>query len=70
MKVPKTVEQACGLLIKRVRFETAELTLPDAPLGNDTLRIQEATGLYVESWIVPILKLIRDGDLARLRGWL
>lgn len=81
--VTKAVQRACDLLIRLVRFDTdrkdvdgsslmAGLYLPEGykakgfPEG-DTLAIREATRIYVETWIVPILEAIRTGDTRLLQ---
>lgn len=50
--------------IKRARFEGAYIRLPDTPLPEaDTAVIREATRVYVETWLVPLLEAVRDGDV-------
>lgn len=62
------LESACQLLISRVRFEQAVLRLPTTPFPeDDTPAIREATRLYVESWVVPIIEAIGRGDAEALR---
>ncbi len=56
---------ACDLLIKRVRYETACLQLPGSSLDEtdrDTAIIRRSTEVFTESWIVPLLEAIRDGN--------
>jgi len=69
MKQSKIIAEACDLLIARVRFETAVLSF-DRGVGfrkDNTQEIRDATRLYVETWVVPLLELIRDGKIAELR---
>jgi len=64
-KQPKWIQRAMNLAIRRIRFEQASLHLDkDRVFDDDTEQIREATRLYVESWIVPLLKKVRDGDYA------
>ncbi len=68
MKTSQTLQRACQVLRRRVRYKNAGLNL-DGKWGSgnkDTKRIQEATRIYVESWIVPILDSIESGDTAAL----
>ncbi len=70
MKQSKTVKAACDLLISRVRFETAQFPPPGDRWTNKeeyTVEVREATRLYTETWIVPLLNAIRDGDTYRLQ---
>lgn len=73
MKQPKTIESACDLLISRVRYERAGLSLPKGDgtphtsSEEDTQAIRDATSLYVETWIVPMLQAIKEGDLKTLQ---
>lgn len=70
--VPRWQQRACDLLLKRVHYESASLGFTEDQLvaiaqrprymANDTAEIQEATRLYVDTWIVPIIEAIRDGD--------
>lgn len=58
---PKWVQRAMNKAISRVRFETASVRLPETPFPrDDTEKIREATKLYVETWIVPLLEAVRD----------
>ena len=67
MKVPLVLDQACEILLSRVRFQRADLRLPGTEFpAEDTQAIQEATRLYVESWIVPIIQAIQAGDMKLL----
>ena len=62
MTTPKWVQRSMNKAISRVRFETAVIRLPDTIFPeHDTELIREATRLYVESWIVPLLESVRDG---------
>lgn len=62
---PKWVQRAMNKAISRVRFETASVRLPETPLSrDDTEKIREATKLYVETWIVPLLEAVRDNNRA------
>lgn len=69
MKQGKTVQKACDHLINKVRFKKAKFRLGTNRLSNDadTAAICEATRLYTETWVVPLLEAIRDGDIDRLR---
>jgi hypothetical protein len=63
-KVKSAVQGACNLLIKRVRFETAGFNKPGEYFSPPeyTEEIREATRIYTESWVVPVLEAIRDGN--------
>lgn len=64
MKQLHSVIRACEVLRARVRYEGACLRLPGTRFEDtDTPRIQEATRLYVESWIMPIIDAIEAGDV-------
>jgi hypothetical protein len=53
------------LLIERVRYETASLSLdPEDSFSEDTQAIRDATELYTRTWIIPLLEAVRDGDRA------
>ena len=68
-QVSKTVQRACQLLKARARFERAAFRLPGSALSDadrDTKLIREATRLYTETWIVPLLDAIERGDLRTL----
>jgi hypothetical protein len=75
VKTPIVMQDACDKLISRVRYESAVLTLRPKEDYNiqcrshdaDTQAIRDATKLYVETWIVPMLEAIKRGDLATLR---
>lgn len=67
---PHGIQKACQVLRRRVRFKEARLRLP----GNHTLEyeadteaIREATRLYVESWIIPIIDAIETGENQHLK---
>ena len=69
MKQTEIVKLACQILRQRVRFEGASIRLPTTQFPDeDTEAIQDATRLYVETWIVPILDAIETGDTFDLRG--
>lgn len=60
---PKWVKRAMNLAIRRARYENASIRLPGTPFGeDDTDVIQEATRLYVDTWLIPLLKGVRDGN--------
>lgn len=62
---PRWARKAMDKAISRVRFESASIRLPGTPFGkDDTEAIREATRLYTETWIVPLLKAVRDGNRA------
>jgi len=66
MKVSKTLQKACQVLRHRMRYKSAGIRLPGSELSDtekDTAIIREATKIYVESWIVPLLDCIEKGDL-------
>jgi hypothetical protein len=66
MTKEECVKKACQVLRRRVRFKRASLRLPTTPFpGDDTPAIIEATKLYVETWIVPLLDSIESGDMTR-----
>ena len=65
MKQPYYVKRACETLLSKVRYEKASFTLYDHCISEsktDTAAIKAATQLYVETWIVPLIEAIRDGD--------
>lgn len=72
MRTTPTFTRACDVLRSRVRFETAALRLPGRELvkHNDTELIREATRVYVETWIVPLIDAIQSGDIARIKEML
>jgi ubiquinone/menaquinone biosynthesis C-methylase UbiE len=66
----KAVRKACRVLRYRVRFESAFLQLPcTSSPGDDTKEIREATRLYMESWVVPILDMIESGDTKAMQSF-
>jgi len=61
---PKWIQRAMDKAISRARYEDAGLRLPGTPFPDtDTEVIREATRLYVETWLVPLLAAVRDGDV-------
>ena len=68
----KTFQLACDTLRNRVRFEGAKMRLPGRQLmaADDTALIREATQLYVETWIVPLINAMQSGDIARVKEML
>lgn len=69
MKPSKTLQHACRVLRKRVQFKGAAFALPSAlpfKMSNseDTRAIQEATRIYVQAWILPVLEAIELGHTA------
>lgn len=61
-QVPKWVQRAMNTAIRKVRFESASIRLPGTPFpGDDTEVIREATRLYVETWVIPLMEAVRDG---------
>ena len=70
MTKQECVMKACQVLRKRVRYDGAGLALPTTPFpGDDTPAIKEATMLYVESWIVPLIDAIESGDMSLIRKY-
>lgn len=70
MTQQECIIKACQIIRKRVRFDEAKITLPTTPFpGDDTPAIREATRLYVESWIVPLLDSIESGDMTLIRQY-
>ena len=65
----KTLQKACQTLRDKVRFRTASFKLPGERMASEesTAIIREATRLYVESWIIPIIDAIEKGDTRTLR---
>jgi len=63
----KTVQHACRVIRRQVRFTDARLSLRDTQNDGDIKTIRRATWLYVETWIVPILDAIECGDTYLLR---
>jgi len=68
----KTFSRACDTLRSRVRFETAHLRFPSNHIlaTNDTPVIREATRLYVETWVVPLIDAMQRGDVQRIKDML
>lgn len=67
MKTSKVVKQACRVLRRNVRFKNANLRIDRENLNSDdTQKIREATRLYVESWIIPIIDMIEQGKTQEL----
>lgn len=67
MKTSQTLQHACRVLRKRVQFKGAQFALPSLlpfKMSNpeDTRAIQEATRLYVQAWVLPIIEAIELGD--------
>ena len=63
MNQPVWAQQAIKQAISRVRFEDAVLRLPGTDISNDdTDVIREATRLYTETWVVPLLEAVRAGN--------
>lgn len=70
--VPRWQQRACDLLLKRVQYETASIGFTRAQLdamaqrprylADDTDELRAATRLYTQTWIVPLLEALRDGD--------
>ena len=68
MKQSQTVAHACQVLRRRVRFKTAHLSLPDSGfMANDTPAIREATKIFIENWVIPIIDGIESGDTKFLK---
>jgi hypothetical protein len=70
MNKQEAIAKSCQIIRKRVRFKTARMPLP----GNDTFQddtpiIREATRLYVETWIVPLLDAIESGDMTLVKEY-
>jgi len=64
---PKTVQAACQVLRRRVRYRDAGLRLQPAEFDrDDTAAIREATRVYTETWIVPLLDAIELNDRSAL----
>jgi len=68
----KTFQRACDVLRSRVRFETARLRFPSnhTMAQDDTPVIREATRLYVETWIVPLINAMQSGNAEDIKIWL
>lgn len=62
--MPKAYVAACRRLRTLVRYESACFHLPGRGMGDDdTPAIREATRLYVETWVVPLIDAMESGDL-------
>ena len=68
----KTFQRACDVLRSRVRFETARLRLPHRQtLGaDDTADIREATRLYIETWVIPLIDAMQTGKSQDIKDML
>lgn len=69
----KTFQRACDVLRSRVRYEPpANLRLPgrETLRADDTALIREATRIYVETWVVPLINAMQSGDAADIKIWL
>lgn len=70
MNKQQAIEKACQVLRLRVRYDGASLPLPGTPFpGDDTHAIQEATRIYVETWIIPLLDAIESGDMTLIKRY-
>jgi len=70
VKQSKLIADTMEALIKKVRFERASFTLPGHTFENsreDTEVIRAVTRLYTETYIVPFLEAIRDGNTDMIR---
>jgi hypothetical protein len=70
MKQSQTIKKACQVLRSKVLFERAGFVLPGGNLNtidNDTAAIRQATRLYIDTWVLPILELIESGDMGALK---
>lgn len=66
--VSESLQAACRVLRHRVLFKSAGFTLPGSPyMQDDTAVIREATRLYTQSWVIPILDAIETGDTRMLK---
>lgn len=62
--------KTCQVLRKRVRYDGASLRLESTPFsGDDTARIAQATKLYCETWIVPLIDAIESGDFTVIKRY-
>lgn len=66
-RITKAERRALQLLRSRVRFRCAGFTLPGVPSEAATAAIREATSLYMETWVVPLIDALERGDIALLR---
>ena len=70
MNKEKCIKKACQVLRRKVRFDGAKISLPNTPfMSDDTAAIREATRLYVESWIVPLIDCIESGDMTLIKRY-
>lgn len=67
-----TYIRACDVLRSRVRFETARLRLPgrENMAADDTALIREATRLFVETWVVPLIDAMQSGTAQDIKDYL
>lgn len=73
MKPNETIQKACQVLRRKVRYKNASFSLSnEVGMWNpeDTEAIRKATKLYTESWVVPILDYIETGDMIGLRRFI
>ena len=72
MKQSKTIQLACDYLIKKVRMETAGFKRPGDFISSDeyTTEVKNATKLYFETWVIPVIKMIKSGDLKRIQEFI
>jgi len=71
-KLP-TFQRACDVLRARVRFEPpCNLRLPgrETLRADDTALIREATRIYVETWVVPLIDAMQSGGADDIKIWL
>lgn len=62
MKTSKTIQKACQILKKRVLFSPGE-----ADFGEHTDLIRDQTKLYTETWVIPLLDAIEQGNTRSLQ---
>lgn len=60
--------RALRLLRSRVRFRNAGFALPGLKSEAATAAVREATSLYIESWVVPLIDALERGDTRRLKS--
>ena len=67
-----TFQRACDVLRSRVRFETARLRLPgrETMSADDTALIREATRLFTETWVVPLIDAMQSGTMNDIKDYL
>ena len=65
----KIQARALRLLRDRVEFKTASFSLTPGHMSNDndTDRIREATRVYVNSWVTPLIDALLEGDMRTLK---